>query len=60
MASGYSELSHIKSLGDPILKTLAIFEESFEVFEVVTATPDSVMAVKTILSLINYVNETDT
>ena len=43
---GYWELNLIKSLGDPILKTPVIFEKSFGIFEVVTATPNSVMAVK--------------
>ena len=46
VASGCWELNHIKSLEDPILKTLAIFDESFGIFEVVTATRNSVMAVK--------------
>ena len=43
---GYWELNLIKSLRDPILKTPAIFENSFGKFEVVTATPNSIMAVK--------------
>ena len=43
---GYWELNLINSLGDPILKTSAILEKSFGKFEVVTATPNLVMAVK--------------
>ena len=43
---GYSELNLINSLGDPILKTSAIFEKSFGKFEVVTATLNLVLAVK--------------
>ena len=43
---GYWELNVINSLGDPILKTSAIFEKSFGKFEVVIATTNSVMAVK--------------
>ena len=35
---GYWELNVINSLGDPILKTSAIFEKSFGKFEVVMAT----------------------
>ena len=53
----YGELNLIKILGDPILKTSAIFEKSFGKFEVVTATPNLVMAVK-LLCFFNYLKET--